>query len=125
MPRPSLWSINWPKIWAAMKKGEVWRVRFPSVPGRTQAGERPAVIVHNEPSLSSLPIVLAVPFTSQLAAARFAGTLTVPPDGLNGLSVPSVALVFQLGAQDKRNFLHRIGELDPVTMDAILDIVRQ
>jgi hypothetical protein len=33
-----------------MKKGEVERVRFPSVPGRTQAGERPAIIVHNEPS---------------------------------------------------------------------------
>ena len=108
-----------------MKKGEVWRVRFPSVPGRTQAGERPAVIVHNEPSLTSLPTVLVVPFTSQLAAARFAGTLIIQPDGVNGLSLPSVALAFQLGAQDKRNVLHRLGELDPGTLDAILDLVRQ
>jgi mRNA-degrading endonuclease toxin of MazEF toxin-antitoxin module len=108
-----------------MKKGEVWRVRFPSVPGRTQAGERPAVIIHNEPSLTSLPVILAVPFTSQFAATRFAGTLLVQPDGLNGLSMPSVALVFQLGAQDKRNFLYRLGELDSKTLDAILAIVRQ
>jgi mRNA-degrading endonuclease toxin of MazEF toxin-antitoxin module len=108
-----------------MKKGEVWRVRFPSVPGRTQAGERPAVIIHNEPSLTTLPIVLVVPFTSQLAAARFAGTLIVQPDGLNGLSMPSVALVLQFGAQDKRNFLYRLGELDPTTLDDILALVRQ
>jgi mRNA-degrading endonuclease toxin of MazEF toxin-antitoxin module len=108
-----------------MKKGEFWRVRFPVVPGRTQASERPAVIVHNEPSLTSRPIDLAVPFTSQLAAAWFAGTLRGQPDGFNGLSVPSVALVFQLGAQDKRNFLHRLGKLDLPTMDAILVIVRQ
>jgi mRNA interferase MazF len=108
-----------------MKKGEVWRVRFPSSPGRTQAGERPAVIVQNDSSLTALPVVLVVPFTSQLAAARFTGTLTVPPDGVNGLSTPSVALVFQLGAQDKRNFMHRLGAINAPTIDAILAIVRQ
>jgi mRNA-degrading endonuclease toxin of MazEF toxin-antitoxin module len=84
-----------------------------------------AVIVRNEPSLTSLPIALVVPFTSQLAATRFAGTLLMRPDGLNGLSTPSVALVFQLAAQDKRNFLYRLGELDPTTLDAIPAIVRQ
>ena len=123
-PKPSPWSKNWPKRWPAMKKGEIWRLRFP-FPGRTQAGERPAVIVHNEPSLSSLPVVLVVPFTSQHAAARFPGTLAVQPDSVNGLSLPSVALVFQLGAQDKRNFRQRLGELDPATLDAILDLIRQ
>jgi len=95
------------------------------VPGRTQAGERPAVIVHNDPSLSSLPTALVVPFTSQLAATRFPGTLLVQPDRFDGLSMASVALVFQLGAQDKRNFLHRLGALDHTTMGAIFVIVRQ
>jgi mRNA-degrading endonuclease toxin of MazEF toxin-antitoxin module len=28
-----------------MRRGEVWRVRRPAVPGHTQAGTRPAVIV--------------------------------------------------------------------------------
>src|SRR5262249_13196641 len=95
-----------------MKKGEVWRGRLPSGPGHTQAGERPAILVQNEPFLSALPTVLIVPFTGKLAASRFAGTLVVHPDGYNGLTMPSVALVFQLSAQDKRNFLSRIGEVD-------------
>jgi mRNA interferase MazF len=81
--------------------------------------------VQNDSSLNALPVVLVVPVTSQLAAARFVGTLTVLPDGVNGLSMQSVALVFQLGAQDKRNFLQRIGVIDAPTMEAILGIVRQ
>jgi mRNA interferase MazF len=71
--------------------------------------------MQNDSSLSASPVVLVVPFTSQLAAARFAGTSIVQPDAVNGLSVESVALVFQLGAQDKRNFIRRIGEIDPPT----------
>lgn len=108
-----------------MKKGEVWRVRFPSVSGHTQAGERPAVIVQNEPYLSALPIVWIVPFTGKLAAARFPGTITVQPDGQNGLTLPSVALVFQLSAQDKTNLLDYLGELDSQSLDQILDLIEK
>jgi mRNA-degrading endonuclease toxin of MazEF toxin-antitoxin module len=71
-----------------MKRGEVWRVRLPSVPGHTQAGIRPAVIVQEDRSTVALPTVLIVPFTSAQAALRFPGTLTVRPDGQNGLQVP-------------------------------------
>jgi mRNA-degrading endonuclease toxin of MazEF toxin-antitoxin module len=81
--------------------------------------------MQNEPFLSRLPTVQIVPFTSQLAANRFPGTLVVQPDGLNGLSVPSVALVFQLSAQDKAIFLHRLGELDSTTLDQIHALVQQ
>jgi len=79
-----------------MRKGEVWRVRLPMLPGHTQGGERPAVVVQNDSFTSSLPTVWVVPFTSKTAAARFPGTVMVQPDGQNGLTVPSVALVFQL-----------------------------
>jgi mRNA interferase MazF len=100
-------------------------VSFPSVPGRTQAGERPAVIIQNEPFRSSLPTVQIIPFTSQLAANRFSGTLVVKPDDNNGLTFPSVALVFQLSAQDKRNLLRRLGDLDPATLDQIRTLIQQ
>jgi mRNA interferase MazF len=40
----------------------------------------------------------------------------VQPDGQNGLTVPSVALVFQLRALDKRFYLRRLGVLDPATL---------
>ena len=149
-----------------MKKGEVWRVRFPTVPGDTQAGERPAVIMQNEPFLSRLPTVQIIPFTSLQSATRFPGTLVAQPDSSNGLrvcsgrvsggrqppvfegrrspdrgltpparpdltlreqtlTVPSVALVFQFAAQDKRNVLHRLGELDAANLDRIAALLQQ
>ncbi len=98
-----------------MKRGEVWRVRLPFVPGHTQAGIRPAVIVQEDQATTSLPTVLIVPFTGTQATLRFPGTLAVQPDGQNGLTVPSVALVFQLTAIDKANCLQPLGVLDPAT----------
>jgi mRNA interferase MazF len=108
-----------------MKKGEVWRVRLPLGPGHTQAGERPAVIVQDDPFNSSLPTVLIVPFTSSQAATRFSGTLVVQPDGKNGLTTPSVALVFQLSAVDKRGCLKRLGVLAPNTLDQVFAALDQ
>ena len=102
-----------------MQRGEVWRVSFPHVPGHTQGGIRPAVIVQEGQATASLPTVLVVPFTGTQAAARFPGTLIARPDGLNGLTVASVALVFQLTAVDKRNCLQHLGILDPVTLDQL------
>src|SRR5436190_15037966 len=98
-----------------MKKGEIWRVRLPIGAGHTQAGERPAIIVQDDLFNATLPTVLVVPFTSTQAATRFAGTLVMQPDAQNGLAVPSVALVFQLSAVDKRNCLRRLGALDQGT----------
>ncbi len=108
-----------------MRKGEVWRVRLPIASGHKQAGERPAVIVQNNSFTASLPTVLVVPFTSKLNAKRFAGTMVVQPDGVNGLTLPSVALVFQLGAQDKDDLLEHLGDLDSTTLDQIMTMIDQ
>lgn len=102
-----------------MKRGEVWRIRLPSVPGHTQSGTRPAILLQEDQATVGLPTVLIVPFTSTQAALRFPGTIVVQPDGRNGLSVPSVALIFQLTAIDKTNCLQPLGFLDPLTLDQI------
>ena len=102
-----------------MKRGEVWKVDIPFAPGHAQAGQRPAVIVQDDPFIGTLPTVLIVPFTSSQRAARFPGTLLVQPDGQNGLTLPSMALVFQTRVLDQRNCLQRLGVLDVATLDQI------
>lgn len=102
-----------------MRRGEVWQVNIPFAPGHAQAGERPAVIVQDGSFLTSLPTVLIVPFTGSQSATRFPGTVLLQPDGQNGLTFPSVALVFQLRALDKRYFLYCLGDLDAVSMDQL------
>jgi mRNA interferase MazF len=108
-----------------MKRGEVWRVSIPLAPGHAQAGTRPALIVQNDSLTASLPTVLIIPFTSTSGAARFPSTLVVSPDSQNGLTVPSIALVFQLRALDKRDCLQRIGVLDSASLDGVLALIDQ
>ena len=102
-----------------MQRGEIWKVDIPFTPGHGQAGERPAVIVQDDPFIATLPTVLIVPFTGSRSATRFPGTVLVHPDGQNGLTVPSVALVFQMRVLDQRYCLQRLGELDSTTLDQI------
>jgi mRNA-degrading endonuclease toxin of MazEF toxin-antitoxin module len=98
-----------------MMKGEIWVSELPAKGGHVQQGYRPALIVAN-PTKS---IATVIPITSSLAAARFPYTLGVTPTEKNGLDKPSVLLVYQLGAVDKR-FLHRsIGQLDTDTLQRV------
>jgi mRNA interferase MazF len=83
------------------------------------------VVVQNDSLIAALPTVWMVPFTSNASATRFPGTVLVQPDGQNGLTVPSVALVFQLSTQDKRNCLFRMGALDDASLQQILHVIAQ
>ncbi len=106
-----------------MRQGEIWRVQLPFGNGREQAGERPALIIQSDAFIQALPLILVVPFTGELAASRFDGTLVVQPDKLNGLTTTSVALVFQTRAIDRRRFLRQLGILDKQTFQEILSIL--
>ena len=104
-----------------MNPGEVWRVRLPTPTGHVQGGDRPAIILQAPSATAQLPTVLVVPLTSRLGAARFPGCVLIKPDPANGLSVPSLALVFQLRALDRRDLVARLGILEPEITDRIKD----
>lgn len=91
--------------------GDIYTVEIPSTDGHEQAGSRPAIVVQTPQFENQLPTVLIVPLTSQLAAQAFPGTLLIHPDSENGLTMISVALVFQLRAIDKRRLKRMIGRL--------------
>lgn len=66
-----------------------------------------------------LPTILLIPLTSQQDALRFAGTVLVEPDEQNGLRQPSVALVFQLTAVDKKFVGPRLGTVSTALLNEI------
>jgi mRNA interferase MazF len=66
-----------------------------------------------------LPVVLAVPLTTATSTLRFAGTLEIQPGTENGLSQPSVAMVFQLRAVDRRRIGGRLGNVSPAVLAEI------
>jgi mRNA interferase MazF len=106
-----------------MQRGDLYWVRLPEVDGREQAGIRPAVIVQDPVAGGALPTVLVVPLTSQLAAARFPGTLRIEPDDENQLSMTSVPLVFQLRAIDRRRLAGRLGRISSTQLERIYEML--
>jgi mRNA interferase MazF len=105
-----------------MRRGEIWTVSLPSSSdGREQGGRRPGIVVQDEHFGQRSPLVLVVPVTSQLAALRFPGTVQLDPTEENGLSVPSVAMAFQLRALDRKRFVERTGTLATEDLSRVID----
>lgn len=99
-----------------MKRGDIVLVNLPkpaSVPGHEQFGSRPALVVHDhEQSGNNLSVIMIVPMTSKLKAQNFSRTILLQPSSQNGLSKPSVLLVFQLRAIDKKRIQKKIGVIE-------------
>ena len=107
-----------------MARGDVLIIELPSSGGREQAGRRPAIAVQADSTDSQLPTLMIVPITSKLNAQRFPHTILVDPSQTNGLTSPSVLLVFQLRAIDRQRIQKKIGELEQYYLDQ-LDIEMQ
>jgi mRNA interferase MazF len=98
-----------------MKRGDIVMVELPepaNKAGHEQIGKRPALIVNNDETSDSLSVVMIVPLTSNLKAQRFLHTVFVEPSDENGLTVPSVLLIFQLRAIDKKRVTKKLGKLE-------------
>ncbi|MEQ8225783.1 MAG: type II toxin-antitoxin system PemK/MazF family toxin [Candidatus Eremiobacterota bacterium] len=95
-----------------MDRGDIYTIEMPSSNGHEQAGTRPAIILQISQVNDQLPTVIIVPLTSQLAAQTFPGTFLIHPDTENGLSMNSVALVFQIRSIDKKRLKRKIGHLN-------------
>ena len=98
-----------------MQRGDIVLVDLPQVAGASgheQTGNRPALVVHSDATSANLSVIMIVPLTSNLAAKQFAHTVEIQPSIQNGLSVPSVLLVFQLRAIDKHRILKKMGFIE-------------
>jgi len=93
--------------------GELYWVEFPPANGHEQAGRRPAIVLQDEKYAQGAPMVFVVPVTGSLANLRFPATMRVDPSNANGLLKPSVILVFQARAIDRRRLRGRIGVIEP------------
>ena len=109
-----------------MARGDVAYINLPLVPGsRVQGGRRPAVIVLANNALRGNPMTMIVPLTTNLAATRFPFTFQIEPSPKNGLSAPSIALIFQLCATDRTHLDSVIGHLEDDRLAKIDEIMRQ
>ncbi|MBE9003523.1 type II toxin-antitoxin system PemK/MazF family toxin [Fortiea sp. LEGE XX443] len=94
-----------------MARGDIILVSLPDSDKREEKGNRPAIAVQTDIAVSHM--LMIVPVTSSLAALRFAFTVRIEPSALNGLTLLSVAMVFQMRAIDPKRIIRKIGELEP------------
>ena len=99
-----------------MARGDILLVTLPESDKREEKGTRPAIAVQADDDRS--PMLMVIPVTSSLGALRFAFTVEIPPSELNGLTLPSVAMIFQLRAIDRR-IVKKIGRLEPEILTQI------
>jgi mRNA interferase MazF len=110
-----------------MARGDIVLIELPQPAngvGHEQVGLRPALVVQDDSAGEILSVIMIVPFTSNLKAQRFPHTLMIQPSRQNGLTVPSVLLVFQLRAIDKQRVRKRIGQLENDLMSKVGDEMR-
>ncbi len=93
-----------------MGRGDVLLVGLPESDKREEKGNRPAIAVQTD--VANSPMLMVVPVTSSLGALRFPFTVRIEPSEQNGLTKPSVAMVFQLRAIDRKRIIQKIGELE-------------
>lgn len=80
-----------------MKRGEIWWAPLGEPAGSEPGHPRPVVIVSsNGLNDSTLPTVLALPITTQLSRANYAGNVRLPGSRKTGLRETSVAVVNQV-----------------------------
>jgi len=109
-----------------MARGDIAYINLPLVTGsRVQGGRRPAVLVIADTAPRGNPMTLIVPMTTTLTAARFPFTFQIDPSPQNGLSAPSIALVFQLCAADRTHLDSVIGHLEAQHLAKIDEMMRQ
>jgi mRNA interferase MazF len=110
-----------------VRRGDILWMNLEKPPGgagREQAGIRPTVVI----SLGDLdrdnPMITVVPLTSVLESQKFPYTCTINPSQINGLSNPSVALVFQVRSLDKDRIMRVAGKLETHYLEKVETLLR-
>jgi len=94
-----------------MPRGDIVRVDFGAPVGHEQAGQRPALVVHDDDG-TNVSIITIIPFTSNSSAMRFPHTIQIKSSPQNGLQTDSILLVFQLRAIDRSRVAGKLGRLE-------------
>jgi mRNA interferase MazF len=103
-----------------MKKGEIWLVEIPPTNGHEQHDLRPVLVF----SPSEANVVIIIPCTSNMSSLRYPHTLEIQPSATNGLTIPSIALIFQIRAIDLKRLQHKVGELSSETVKEVDGMIR-
>jgi len=94
-----------------IQTGEIWKVSLPDAEGHEQIGDRPAIViaVHTQAN-----VTMIVPLTKNQDCLRFPYSYQVKKSNTNGLTLDSVALIYQMRCltASSTRFLEQYGVIE-------------
>lgn len=103
------------------RQGDIFWVRFGHSGDSGPSGKRPAVVIQNDLlNKSNINTTVVSLITSNLKMEKVPGNVGLKK-GMGNIPKSSVVVVSQIATIDKTRLLERIGSLDNVTIEKILD----
>jgi mRNA interferase MazF len=103
-----------------VKRGELWFADLNYIDmenSMVQAGKRPVLIIQNDMGNRYSPVVTIIPLSSRVTKKKLPTHVTIDTD--SGLAIASIALCEQIQTIDKWKLIHKVGEVDNLTMNEI------
>lgn len=101
------------------KPGEIWYVHINDAIGHEQDKDRPVLVNHNQSKL-----IMSVPFTKNQDALRFPHSHLIQSSVQNGLTIDSVAQVYQTRTMAYSRFQRKMGVLEKIHFEAIIILLQ-
>ena len=94
-----------------VERWSVWLVNLDPVIGSEQGKTRPVLVISQDSLNDILPVVNALPITSQKPGRRIYPNEALLPSGAGGLTSDSIALCYQISTLDKQRLPKQLGLL--------------
>ena len=106
------------------QKGEIWNINLnlgsQFTVGHEQGNIRPCLVIKVLPQVQLATII---PLPSQVAVSRFPYTHYIQLSPQNGLTAPSIAMIFHIRTVSFKRFIKRIGNLENNDWDSIYNLI--
>lgn len=102
-----------------MNQGEIWSCNFNPILGNEQSGIRPSIIISGSDLHRFTELAIVCPLTSAIKPIH--KCLILEPNTMNGLSIKSQVLTFQIRSISKIRLIKYLGRVDQSLVDQLLD----
>lgn len=101
-----------------MHTREIWFAELDPTEGSEQGGKRPVLIISGNAMNSRSGLVIVCPLTSKVK--NYSGNIVLMPDELNGLSMESELLTFQIRTISSSRLIKKIGSVSKDVHSSVL-----
>lgn len=101
-----------------MKQAEIWLADLEPVKGSEQGKTRPVVIISGNTMNMNFPVVIACPLSSSIK--NYEGCVVISKNKLNGLTIDSEIISFQVRTVSKERLLKKLGTITNTQLSLVI-----